>query len=570
MNSWSSLKLACLVVASFFVLTTSIAQPEMVISLDRKRDAVLDIEMPPSRAVYFVDSSDETHMQTRTSQWTQLSKCSVVHSNQMIQSSDCDRIRYKLTWDNELRDRRYPSMIRLSNGGALVFTAYIQLADEAGKRLPMRVLAPDGGVAVFRGKKSSQEIEILPAEISGDSRGWIYLGPDDFIDNMSIQILVDKGVPAKFGQTLQDALSDLLETYSTQLESKPKVRPAVYLVWSNRDQPGSSFQADTVPGGVIRFGLDGAGWRSPSPENLALLVKFAAHELAHLWNAEIYSVRGEDTPWLREGNAELLSVSALYVRSLIDADQALLSVNQALAQCAAAADGKSWKELAGARAQGRVPYACGMAIQFAIVAASQKSNAGDSAFRFWRDFWQEYPVYDESAVLRFVEKRVGGVFSASLRRLLNDDTWPIEDALDALLRPFGGVAENNFKWGKSAKRDLLKAFMMNLLIQNCSSRIGFSVNEQSIQIGSAMTCRNIEAGSRIVGFEGTNPLQNFEEAMSRARRACISTWQIRLQNDDGGTLVLPCNESILRSFPRVPNVTKVPSSIVKLVMAKYQ
>jgi hypothetical protein len=565
MNPSPTLNLVLFIVLVICVTTTA-AKPGIELSLDSQRSVVLDVQMPKSKMISFVDDSYDTHTQIRASYWTSLSTCLTSHTRQSIETKDCERVKYKLTWDGKPRDRIYPAIVQLNNGGVLVFTSYIQVRDETGP-LPIRAVAPKGGIAVFRGKKSSLEIDLPLAEIRSGSRGWVYLGPDDFIENPSAQILIDKGIPAKFGDALRDALLGLIATYATQLESKSNARPSVYLTWNNRDNPGVSFQADTVPGSVIRFSLEGMGWNSTTPENVTKLTTVAAHELAHLWNADLYSVRGE--PWLYEGNAELLSVSALFASSLIDSNGVSTRVNRAFSDCAAAADGKSWKQLVYARSQGSIPYDCGMAIQFATVAASQKNQVKDSAFGFWKDFWREYPVYDEGSFVRFVEKRVGTEFSESLERLLKDDAWPIEDALYELLRPHGGVIENNFSWGSSAKRELLRAFTTNLLIQDCpstSNSVGFGVGEHGIQVDPTMRCRHINSGSTIVGFEGAHPVQDFEEAMSRAKRACFLNGAIQVQIEGRGMRELPCSAFLIRNFPRTPRATRVPSTVINRVM----
>jgi hypothetical protein len=122
----------------------------------------------------------------------------------------------------------------------------------------------------------------------------------------------------------------LPEVYRDRLGADLRAKPVLYLAWANRAAPGRSFQADVVPGPVVRFTPSGARWGNPSTESLAAFRAIEAHELAHVWNRS----DTQTTPWVVEGGAEILSWAAMHAVGLID-DLALADLlDAAYEECA--------------------------------------------------------------------------------------------------------------------------------------------------------------------------------------------------------------------------------------------
>jgi hypothetical protein len=105
---------------------------------------------------------------------------------------------------------------------------------------------------------------------------------------------------------------------------------------------------------VIRFGLSGSDWATPTFAQLETIRDIASHELAHLWNAGVYSSEARLSPWLHEGNAELLSHAAQYQLGYKDLETLRKNAERAIRSCLQSAGDQPWP-MNPERLRGRIP-----------------------------------------------------------------------------------------------------------------------------------------------------------------------------------------------------------------------
>jgi hypothetical protein len=427
--------------------------------------------------------------------------------------------------------------MKLQNGGALVFTQYLQTNAVNGFS-SWRVIAPRGGVVTFRGQKSDKELIIAGDTFKDDLRGWIYLGPDKFAKNDSALALVDDGIPEAATHMLTQGAPDLIQFYEKALGKKLTAPPVFYLTWNNRDKPGRSFQADVVNGGEIRFGLDGVQWATATPNNLQLLQSTLAHELAHLWNSGIFE---QDTvkPWLHEGNAELLSFAAQLALGQLDKNQTAERVNTAYMNCIAASGNKAWLDLPS-RGRGNFPYECGLAIQFALVAQAQKRDATMNATEFWRRLWREYPRYSEWSVTAFVAKVSGIETAETLHRITSNNRESLLALLTKITKDADLVPAPPNTISKQARTALANNAFTDLMRADCGGAISYWENEGHYLIGDVPTCKTFKKGMKIRVLERVDIQQNPIEAFTAASETCNQGKPLRFGLVDGEEFSLSC------------------------------
>lgn len=430
---------------SAFASTTPLANSntsEIVLRYVGAGKASVEYQHPTLRTqIDFYDADSDTHSFVRSKLWQPSEGCTVELDRSRIRLPKCDHIRFILSWDGIQRDRRYPPLIPLQHGGVLVFTKYLQTFDGNGPT-SWKVIAPKGGVAAFRGQKSSEEISIPGSVFAEDPRGWIYLGPDKFVQSEEAQLMVDEGVSDSVGNIVAVMLPQLIRLFATELAARPLSKPSVFIGWANREVGGRSFQADTVPGSVIRFGLSGSDWATPSSAQLETIRDIASHELAHLWNAGVYSSEARLSPWLHEGNAELLSQAAQYQLGYKDLETLRKNAERAIASCLQTAGDQSWP-MNPERLRGRIPYDCGFAIQLGAVGVANRCAPEISTMGFWKQHWAKFPRYDESTLVAFLSAVSTPNKSALLKRLLDDKSLPLQIALADLYRESGLLALSN-------------------------------------------------------------------------------------------------------------------------------
>ncbi len=531
-----------------------LAETEITLSLNKSGNPVVEYKRPSEgNIIPFVDIDSQTNALVRSPLWEAEPGCALAYDQFAIHLTDCPRPRFTLTWDGVIRDRRYPPMVRLENGGVLVFTQYLQ-THLGNKFASWRVIAPKGGVAVFRGQQSNEEITIPGNTFEGDLRGWVYLGPDKFAREPLAKLLVDDGISTSVSTALAKTVPDLLRFYSKAIGADLKDIPSIYLVWGNRNQPGHSFQADVVRGNVIRFGLSGAGWKEAQPENLAALRAVIAHELAHLWNSGIFAMENSQVSWIHEGNAELLSVAALLATNQIDNNAAAERINTALAECILLSKGKAWVDIEQ-RNRGKAPYACGMAIQFALLGAANERDRSVDAHLFWRSLWKDSPRYGEAAILQFVEKTAGRETANTMRLMLNEKTTALGPALIKLLETARLTMTLNGELPKNLRSAVVQDVVASLLKSDCSGNTGFRTMDAYLQLDETIRCKGFIPGARIRYLQDMDVLSNTRETLSAGHRSCVERNALRFKSNDDNEFIVTCSAemaAILASATHFP------------------
>lgn len=357
----------------------------------------------------------------------------------------------------------------------------------------------------------------------------------------------------------------LLAQMGRWLGRAPADRPTLFLTWANRDGEQRHTQADVVPGAVVRFGLSGAWWGSGDPHAVTQLRKLVAHELAHFWNAEIFRPASWAAPWVSEGNSELLALAALLATGEMAPEQAAQQVSSAFNDCVLMARGRSWTELHHyEKHSGRGPYVCGLAFQFAALAAAAHADRAVDAFEFWRRTWAEHPRYYEAVLqayfLRSGQRRLADSFGA----LFTDKSVPVAASLRQVLAAAGLDTQAPADESVAALRAPL---MTALMSADCQGNFSFNTFEDRFEIvhGSEILCRTFRKGQVVRRVEGEDMFSRTASAVARANAACRQAGVVRLTADDGGEIRAPCPAA---PFADASSLVALPPAAVARILAR--
>jgi len=544
---------AALVFAVFAILPTC-AFSGILVSLDQRGDPVVEYSSRPStERINFADVDPQTYEVVRSKFWEVLGPCAMDLDSWGIKLRDCKSPRFKLTWDGIAIDRRYLPVLKLKNGGALVFTQYVNARGANGLE-DWTVRAPQNGVAIFQDKKSNSTLTIAGQNFDRDGRGWIYLGPDTFTKNDHINLLVDVGVSASIRDLIEKYVPEQIAQQSGALGSPLKTRPSLFVTWIDRDKPSRIYQADTVPGNVIRFTFSGSAWKDLQPETLDNIRAVLAHELTHLWNAGVYSSAQSNSPWLHEGNAELLSLSSLHSLGVLSTDAAAARLNDAIARCIYIAKDRPWVKIPD-RNRGDFPYACGLAIQFALVARPVNTTEVETAYEFWRKLWTIYPAYDEVKLREFVWTNGDKGTANALTSLLSDPEIPLSDALRKLLSVRGVAVEPSSTASAALKRSIQNDLVRALLSADCATPPSYFLFDDRIQIADDMKCKHFAVGAIVTELEGIPLSADSMRSVVAIKMACQSTTAAYNMKFGGGEVrQVPCTPDLAKQLPVQPNL----------------
>jgi len=558
---------AALVASACAAASSPTVPPVTELILAADGEARLSYKLAPDApaTLRFANPSDDFHRVVRSAGWKYDERCfSLTQAAiSVTPGAACGTEYIRLDWDDKPRDRIYPALVRLRNGGVLVFASYLQVLTADGARIaPTRLIAPPGGVAVFRDAKSSSELLVDGAAFQHDGRGWFYLGPDKFVEEEVARLLVDDGVAAAARAQIMELAPRLMRFYGERLGRTVK-RPVFYLTWSAREDPVHDWQADVVPG-EARFGLRGRAWADATTQAIAPFRGTIAHELAHFWNGSDDVGPAFGTPWISEGTAELFAAAGLLHEGAIDAQGAASRLETAMTECLLMVGSRSWVDFP-TRGFGRAPYACGFAMQFAIAAAAGKSPHPHGPFSLWKGVWQEWAHYYEASLTQFLERDGDAALARQVHEMLTRKDVPLQAALAKLLSR-GEVAMGEHRAMSRGTLSMAAGAVVGALMSGDCNR-SYSLNRQDGYIAILnVPCKTFRNGMSISFVAGHDVFVDPFAAAADARKACDEGRPVILKSRDGSTAIdVPCasytsaelpSEAALRQF-RAEDVQRV-------------
>jgi hypothetical protein len=537
----------------------------------RLRDGTLTIRYEFASGqdrVSFANNEERTHSSVREGFWKTDTACFAIEQGGIRRlSPSCGSAEVALTWDEMERDRMYPAIVTLRNGGVLVYAANIESLTPDGKRVAdLRVEAPPGGVAAFRDRKSKDSLTLEGKLFERDGSAWIYLGPDRFVDEGVARVLVDDGIPPELRATMVDLAPRFIKVYSDRTGSKLDVEPTFYLTWAARARPGRSFQADVVPGAVVRFTVIGEGWGEASPEARAAFSQTVAHELAHLWNAGLYHPADWAAPWLSEGGAELFSVAARAAIGQLDARALNDRVSTALTECALLAGTRAWVQIPE-RDRGRIPYLCGMSIQLAVLAVVRKEDPSKDAFALWRDIWRESPHYYEAAFTQYLARHGSARAADVLQRMFIDPDLPLIDALKSLFDMAGVQLRTRAAPQASLVPVIGGRALAALMGPDCGGSYGFYRQQDHYRVGGVTDCKTFRTGMKIRFAEGQDLYSKPADAIAAVHAACAERRSARIATLDGEEIAVACDDQTLSKLLDLQNGLEFDADQIALLIS---
>lgn len=540
----------CLV--ALFLATTSRADsPGVNLSLapgGKVRLTYSGVEGKATRLV-FANQDERTHKVARSEFWKLDERCFGLDARGITVAGEpgCRDSVVELDWDERQRDRVYPGVVHLRNGGVLVFAGYIQVLTNDHRAIaPIRLHAPAGGIVAFRDSKSASDLVVDGSAFDKDGRGWFYFGPDEFVEEDVARIFVDSGVPPALRAMLLQLAPKLMRIYQERLGVAYRQRPAFYVTWSERERQARSWQADVVPG-EIRFTVSGRSWGDAGPDDIAPFRDAVPHELAHLWNADVFAPKPWAAPWLSEGSAEFLSIAALQAASAITPFAAAERIQNATAECLITAGSRPWAAMRE-RDSGRVPYICGLAIQFAVVAAARRSGDATDAFSYWRAVWQEWPKYYEGVLAQHAlgvgDSELAGIIQAMMTR----SDMPLVDALRQLYS-LGGLAIQSSPTPPVAILSHAGGRVMAALMSgDCQGSYGFWTEADHYFVDK-IKCDSFKPGMQVAFAAGHDLFVEPIQAAREARAACAQNRRIPVKTRDGFAFDVGCGPSTATMLP---------------------
>lgn len=279
---------------------------------------------------------------------------------------------FDLVVDEIQPEKDYRNFYRFTDRGLLFYTGHLAARSVTQPRESTRgeltfVSAPDERI-VARGQPRDTQAK-LPMNADGT---YVYFGtltPSETSDFVGV---VDQGFPPALRARIDEVLPRFFAFFSNGLgrPESAEEKPLLFATYHERTGRGWDMGGGVMPPRVVNFDFGIA--KQPSAEARVEIEKILAHEIAHLWNADLYS--GEDElheTWMKEGSADALAARALLEAKAINQSDYRWRFSDALNLCLLALD--EGEPLSASRRPGRSRdyYTCGMTLTALSAAASK-------------------------------------------------------------------------------------------------------------------------------------------------------------------------------------------------------
>ncbi|MBR7781853.1 hypothetical protein KDM89_06855 [Undibacterium sp. LFS511W] len=442
-----------------------------------------------------------------------------------------------------------------------VYTPVILFGDGRGAQVYSEYLLPKGGGAVnlanagvVLGRAVSKGMIVWRAN---DPSTYIVIGQVNTKAEAAYVITIDNALPSWIAKSLDKRVGSLMDLYSRKFGISPKHKPWIVVSYDPVAATGEfGFRGDTNPG-MVRLNLMGQSWKHEDVDQAYQLDNFVAHELFHLWNAELWHLKNNEPVWLLEGGAEAASHDALRTLGLADTERYRYQRANTLIGCTTAnGETLSSKLVSG----GRTHYNCGASIFYLAAAMSEDSSLPITPLDLWADLFaatktsRSYTVAD---LLRVAMQRASHSSVSTQQSYLND---LIESKLpwrEVLARGQQIFHIHQITAGEHLPAIVAKIILDKLVIDrvayDCDGATSVAYDNQIYQVDALDSCHRIRRPVILTHLGGYSMRENGLMAVAYARNQCSKGLDLHFGGKEDVSLDIPCSQ-----MPPMPSSLFVP------------
>lgn len=436
--------------------------------------------------------------------------------------------------------REYEFVRRFTDGSVAIYTGHLVArpvtqgdasCDSCWIRR-LRIEPSAGARVVVGGRAHAGAVDWTDTTGQGT---FVFVGDIDPVETASVIAIGDPGLPQWVDARWRETLPRIFDLYGARLGASPATRSMVLFDYRPTGPAGHYYTGGVLPG-LIQLGLTSRGWEQQSPEALAQVVRFLAHEAAHVWNNGIVRGPSPEDPWMHEGSADAMADRALLAFGLADEGQFLAAQTEALNSCRAGIGARS------IRAIGRhatLPYVCGNVLALiaestlrargtadlfdlwrGIIAAARDGD-GRYAYDTWLETWRALGASGDDVV--------------QFRRLIEASAHP--DSLVAALAVRGVRIVTDTAPPASYRVALGRDALMVLMMEDCNGRVSFNQAPEGLLVARDLRCAVLPGGAMVTAIGGHEILGDGHRAWGELTARCGSSTPVGityLESGNGG------------------------------------
>jgi hypothetical protein len=464
--------------------------------------------------------------------------------------------------DNNFYLRQYTPFIEFSDKSSAIYLGHYYLAEviAADKKYSSELLtsklqlsASKKTKILYKQKESFKKIKFNNIT----EHEYAYFGQINTKSNNGFKLIIDPNLPKWLLKSYTKAIPKIFDYYSKNLYRNLNYHPLILIAYDD------SNQKPRYDGGALfsqlALNFVGDAWKQDPEKNRAALLKFVAHEIAHLWNSYSYNYESANESynniiWMHEGGADALAYRALLDLGLISNEWFENQFKNSFEPCAydiyfAPINGFDQVN------KSRTAYSCGAVISLLF----EKIKKDQTVFDLWQDVFtyngeNSYSQEDYFEVLK--KHQVQQKSIDQITSILNSTKGDRQSTIKELFSDYGYQFTKELT--ESNKKELGISAFRKIMGINCN-RSGFWTFEDHLKTEVISSCTPFNQEYNVSGISGYNLFSQGDLAYDYLLQHCGSQKDIELNLLDGKTTLIKCDK-VLKESPQYINLLKFPNN----------
>lgn len=454
--------------------------------------------------------------------------------------------------DTRHPEKDYQLFERFSDGSLLLYTGHLVVAPGPGSAEevvpPHRfVLEPRRGEhLIVDGRLHRRRATWVDP---GQDGTFIYYGRRRPRESAHVLAVLDPALPGWMAAAVGEALPVLFRDYMELTGFALDSRPTLFLSFRPVTGDTTSWKGGTLTR-LIQMHVEAGPGAARDHSFHRRLLKFLAHEAAHLWNGQLFRSEGQHQSWMHEGGADAFAWRALRRAGVLD-DAGLEDAQAEDLNGCLAALGPEPLQQAERRGDFRPVYTCGSALAWLTEAAWRRAHPATDLHAFWSSLFRKATSrgrgYDEALYLDVlregrVDEATIAFIEAFLYRPMPDRVSRTRAAFAAAgvvlrPRPDAMTAGARQDWGDRALAALMKG--------DCRGRYSVTRQKGSFLMKGSAACATLREPLQVDRLEGRALGREGDAAYDALAARCAAGESVALGiRDRQEPLRVPCSAEL--------------------------
>lgn len=488
------------------------------------------------------DRSKLYRLDTSKFRWDQAGEVVLIRS---IDGSDFTSLEFTFPSSYGLIEKDYTPNVRFSDGSVLLYSHHLALGANIIDDKAISPIGASFGKVQFHFYAAGQSIAFLghnyqeqASWFPNRSGTYIYFGTITAMETDNLLAIVDPKLPSWVWEASQKYFPKLFDYYADNTSQPLSFKPMVFFNYDRLDGNFANYSGGTLDG-LVQLTINGAHWQQEDSALFNRLFHFLAHEAAHFWNGEMFSVDNENHAWLHEGGADAFAYFAMRDFGLLTSEQMMQKFEEAANLCIVNKGAESLEQSAQLWRY-RNYYNCGATMAFATHLAVKAKAPELSLFDVWQHIFQhaaEHQSYGQDHYFSALKHFTGSTdLSTAFHRFSTETDLDNLAEMMAWFEPFDTPLNLSTDYPAQMQQHWGQQVVRHLMYQHCNA-ISIHRYDDHLETDALTGCEPFAQSHEIHKMEGLNIFGNGAAAYQLFRERCLQNGTVTFQGRESETEV---------------------------------